>query len=119
MLFVDTALSMHTACFICRDKTRPLREVKKKDIIHAYTNHKIFIKHHARCCDAHYDENGFIRKEEFDVIPTRKQIYDQQMIKMFDILRPTSENIFEQFQKPDSIEENLCKKFTGLTKMQF
>ena len=119
MLSVDTALSTHTACFICRDKTRPLREVKKKDIIHAYTNHKIFIKHHARCCDAHYDDNGFIRKEEFDVIPTKKKIYDQHLIKLFDVLRPTSDNIFEQFQKPELIEENLCKKFTGLTKIQF
>ena len=119
MLSVESALSTHTACFICRDKTRPLREVKKKDIIHAYTNHKIFIKHHARCCDAHYDDNGFIRKEEFDVIPTKKKIYDQHLIKLFDVLRPTSDNIFEQFQKPELIEENLCKKFTGLTKIQF
>ncbi len=33
MLLVNTALSTHTACFICREKTRGLHQVKKKDII--------------------------------------------------------------------------------------
>jgi hypothetical protein len=41
------------------------------------------------------------------------------MIKMFDLLRPSSGIIFEQTQKPDSFEGNLCKKLTALTKKQF
>jgi hypothetical protein len=116
---VKTALSTHTACFICRDKTRPLHTVRKKDIIYAYSNHKIYIKHHARCCDAHYDNNGLIRKEEFDVIPTKARFYDQHIMKMFDVLCSTNDNLFEPFQEINSLQEDHCKKVTGLTKESF
>jgi hypothetical protein len=73
MSSIETALSTHTACFTCRENNRSLHQVKKKDIIYSYETHKIYIKHHARCCDAHFDENGLIRKEEFTVIPTKKR----------------------------------------------
>ena len=43
MISIETALSMHSRCFICRDKTRALSQVKKKNIIHAYKYHKIYI----------------------------------------------------------------------------
>ena len=119
MLSVHTALSTHTACFICRDKNRPLKTVKKRDIIYAYCKHKIYIKNHARCCDAHYDENGFIRKEEFDIIPTTNKLYDQQYVRMFDVLSRSNENVFEQFQKIHSIQEDHCKQITGFTKNKF
>ena len=115
MLSVNTARSTHSSCFICRDKTRPLKTVKKKDIIYAYFNDKIFIKHHASCCDAQYDENGDIRKEEFDIIPTMNKLNDQQCIKMFDVLSRPNENVFEQFQKINLIQEDHCKQITGLT----
>ena len=81
MLLVNTALSTHTACFICREKTRGLHQVKKKDIIYAYATHKIYIKHHSRLCDAHFDEYGFIRKEEFSIIPTKQRYFDKSNVK--------------------------------------
>ena len=87
---VETALSSHKSCFICREKTRSLHLVNKKDIVHAYKYHNIYIKHHARCCDAHYDENGLIRNEEFYIIPTKKKYYSQDTIKMFKHLKAFS-----------------------------
>ena len=119
MISVETALSTHTCCFICREKNRSLHIVKKKDIINAYKLHKIYIKHHARCCDAHYDENGFIRKEELYNIPTKKKAYNQDQIKMFDTLCQTSESIFEQFKHINNLEEEHCLKITGWSKKQF
>ena len=40
MLSVHTALSTHTACFICRDKNRPLKTVKKKTLFMLIVNTK-------------------------------------------------------------------------------
>ena len=84
MLSLATALSSHVFCFLCRERNRTLHTVKKQDIIHAYLNHRIYIKNHARCCDAHFDENGLIRKEEFFNIPTKDQEYKADIVKMFD-----------------------------------
>ena len=43
MTSVQTALSSHSACFICRERHRSLHRIKKKDVIHAYKSHKIYI----------------------------------------------------------------------------
>ena len=119
MLLVNTALSTHTACFICREKTRGLHQVKKKDIIYAYATHKIYIKHHSRLCDAHFDEYGFIRKEEFSIIPTKQRYFDKSNIKMFDVLCQSSENIFDQFKSKKALEEEHCKTVTGWSRDTF
>ena len=93
--------------------------VNKKDIVHAYKYHNIYIKHHARCCDAHYDENKLIQKEEFYSIPTKKKYYNQDTIRMFNVLCQTSESIFNQFQNINDLEEMHCVNITGWSKKQF
>jgi len=119
MTSVQTALSSHSACFICRERHRSLHRIKKKDVIHAYKSHKIYIKHHARVCDAHFDDDGLIRKEEFSAIPTKNIIYSQDTIKMFDTLCQTNESLFDQFRNIKNLEEEHCMKITNLTKRQF
>ena len=116
---MSTALSTHTACLICRDKRRSLHRVKKQDIFNAYVNNKIFIKDHARCCDAHLDENGLIRKEEFFIMPTKNEIYPANTIKMFDLLLKNNISCFDQFQDLKYLEEEHCKKITGWSKDEF
>ncbi len=75
MTSVQTA--SHSACFICRERHRSLHRIKKKDVIHAYKSHKIYIKQHGRVCDAHFDDEGLIRKEELSAIPKKNIIHSQ------------------------------------------
>ena len=82
MQTVATSLSSHKRCFICRDDSRSLYRIDKRDKVHAYTNHRIIITDHARCCDAHYDDDGLIRKEEFFIIPTTDKSHSAEIIKI-------------------------------------
>ena len=116
---LETALSTHTACFSCRGKNRILHKIKHRDIIHAYKNHRIYIKDHARCCDLHFDDNGLIRKEEFNKLPTKKRIYDKETIKMFDLLCESNISIFDQFKDTKYLEDSHCKTITGWSKNDF
>ena len=86
MQTVATSLSSHKRCFICRDDSRSLYRIDKRDKVHAYTNHRIIITDHARCCDAHYDDDGLIRKEEFFIIPTTDKSHSAEIIKMLEML---------------------------------
>ena len=111
-----TALCSHTACFICKEKNRGLHKVKKKDISYAYINHRMVIKSHARCCDAHYDENGLIRKEEFFVIPTKNKEYSTENVKMFDLLSTNYNSPFNDFRNMKELDDEHCKDITGWSK---
>lgn len=113
---IATALSTHTACFICREKHRSLHKINKRDITHAYLNHRILIKSHARLCDAHYNDIGLIRKEEFFNIPTKNKTYPVETIRMFDLLSTNSSCIFDQFKDLEYLEDENCKKITGWSK---
>ena len=114
-----TAHSSHTACFICKEKNRNLHKVKKKDITHAFVNHRMVIKTHARCCDAHYDENGLIRKDEFFIIPTSLKQYSVETIKMFDLLSTNYISPFDEFREMKYLDDVHCKEITGWSKEVF
>ena len=98
MQTIPTALSSHVQCLICREKHRSLREVKKKDMVHAFLKHRFLIKKHARVCDAHYDDNGFIRKEEFFIIETTHKPVDSATIQLCEFLASASSHAFDQFK---------------------
>ncbi len=116
MKTIATALSTHTACFICKEKNRKLKKVQNRDIMHAYNTHRIYIKHHARICDAHFDENGLIRKEEFYIIPTKNREFPEETLKMFDTLSNNYKGIFEQFRDINFLDSEHCKKITKWSK---
>ena len=116
---MPTALSTHTACFICREKGRKLRQIHEKDVKYAYENYKIIIKTHARYCDAHFDANGLIRKEEYAIIPTKDRLYPLETLKMFSILSSDNCSIFDQFKDIEYLEDDHCKRITGWSKLEF
>ena len=119
MKLIPTAYSTHTACFICLEKGCSLYQVKEKDRIHAYVNHRIIIKSHARLCDAHFDENRLIRKEEFFCIPTKDKPYCNETIQMYDLLSKNYYSPFEQFREMKYLEDEHCKNITGWSKAEF
>jgi hypothetical protein len=133
-----TAFSSRRACMICRvrynnspggssaptfNETLHLREVKKHEIIHAYMEHRVFIKKGTRVCDAHYDDNGRIRKEEFYIIPTVEKLQSTELIN--DLLNEcilaakSNNNIFDKFKEFRYLDEEHCYKITGWTKNEF
>ncbi len=119
MAQVSTALCSHTFCFICRSPQKPLRRVKKQDIVHAYVYNRIFLKHHARVCNLHVGENGLIRKEEFSRVPTKNLEQNAETIKMFDLLARRNENRFEQFRDVRYLSDECCRDLTGWSKEVF
>ena len=119
MTEVNIAFSSYKACFICREKNRSLHRVKKPDIVYAYVNHKIYIKHHARVCDAHFDENKLIKKDEFHRMPTKKKIFDPETINMFDLLCQNASTVFEKFKDIKFLEDGHCRSITGWSKNNF
>lgn len=116
---IPTANCSHGSCFICKERNRSLHRIKKQDIIHAYVNHSIYIKDHSRCCDAHYDENGLIRKEEFFIIPTREQAHSLKDVEMLEMLSAKHSNVFERFKDIKYLEDEHCKQITGWSKDEF
>ena len=75
-MFIQTAYSSHKFCFICKAKNR-LYKIQKECVAKAYTSYKILIKQHARCCFKHFDENWFLKKDEYHNIPT---IYKKSIV---------------------------------------
>jgi hypothetical protein len=119
--FIPTAYSRSGSCFICGERVsnRPLRKVNQQDIIHAYKNHRILIKSLTRVCDAHYDDNGLIRKEEFFILRTKERPQNKDIIKMLDVLSQKNPGVFDAFKEINFLDDEYCKKITGWTKEEF
>jgi hypothetical protein len=119
MLSFETAYSSHKKCFICGRK-KNLKQVKNDSIILGLKNYKIIIKNHARCCSAHLDFNGIIKETEFKSIPTKFQTYQMESsLIMTAISNWGQSGIFDSFQDMNNVSEELCKKLTGWSKMEF
>jgi hypothetical protein len=119
MQTIRTAIYSKSQCLICKERKRRLRQVKDKDITHAYLHHKILIRKGSVVCDAHYAENGRIRPEEFYVIQTSHQTIGKETQRMFGQLANTAVNAFDQFKEIDWLEEDYCLSMTGWTKDEF
>jgi hypothetical protein len=119
MATIETAICSHSQCLICKERSRSLREVKKQDIVHAYVYHRIFIRKGSRVCDAHYAENGLIRKEEFFIIETTNRPITSETVQIFERLSNTASNAFDPFKDVDFIDDTYCRKLTGWTKAEF
>ena len=120
-VWINTASSNHNRCFICRRKTKSLRTVNRNSIVKAYINHKILIKHHARCCISHLDQHGLIKHEEFFFISTIPKLYSRQSSLMFDTLYQLTQRSgpFDKFKDIATLEEKHCFEITRWTKDEF
>jgi hypothetical protein len=121
--FIETAFSHHGKCFICRRRESAasrLRKIKKESVILAYLEHRIFIKHHSRCCSHHLDGNGLIYSTLFQTIPTKAKIYNKQTLLFLEALgNLKSKNVFDQFKDMATLTETHCFKITRWSKDQF
>jgi hypothetical protein len=118
---IATTLSTHTACFICRGKQRTLHRVKKEDIVLAYSSYGIYVKNNARVCDEHLNDNGFIRKEEIRMSPTKMRTISSEKKTLLDIVGSYNNfvQVFEQFKNMECLEETHCMNVTGWSKADF
>ena len=118
---VRTALSAHKKCFICRRKNVSLFRVKKESICIAYLNYKIVIIPGTRSCSLHLEENGQLKKNFYQHIPTSLKNYNHQHSYQKLVLENTSyqKTIFEKFGNIELLSENDCFSVTRWTKDQF
>ncbi len=120
MVLIKTANSSHKKCFICGAKNVKLCRINRKSLKHAYINHQILIKHHARCCFKHFNGNKQILNEEYNLIKTTLVGYNEKEKLDFDNLyRLTACCIFDQFKDLDYLDEKLCTEVTGMSKERF
>ena len=117
---IKIALSHNSQCFIC-GRRRKLQRIQKKAIASAYFNHKIFIKHHARCCSSHISEDGLIKSDHLTNIKISDRDLNIQSKLIMDeiILSTTSSGVFDKFKNFASLTEEECFKFTRWNKRQF
>jgi hypothetical protein len=103
---IRIAKSHHGRCIICRRKTS-LHKVKQESIVFAFNNHKILIKHHARCCVRHLDRNGYIKTDQFSFILTQDAQNNKSIkiqLKDMEFLCVKS-GIFDEFKNMASLSE--------------
>ena len=125
---LPTAYATHKHCLLC-ENTKGLRTVKPESIVFAYLNHGIMIKHHARCCDRHLDVKGDIVASEYSNMQTRLVAHNADEMIRFDLCvrsqqklqyeLQNSSGIFDKFKNMAALDEELCKKVTGWTKLEF
>jgi hypothetical protein len=117
---IKIALSHNSKCFICGRK-RKLQRINKNALALAYFKHKVFIKHHARCCSTHLSEDGFFKQNELNNIRTSNHSLSEQSILIMDeiIFSTTSSGIFDKFKNFASLSEEDCFKITRWNKSQF
>ena len=123
---LQAAFASHKYCFICK-KNRKLHQINRESIILAYEKFGIVIKENSRCCSEHLDNNGQIKIDVFLAIPTK--CFDKDIIKFVDLCLANNEKIqneltdssgiFDKFKDMSSLDEILCLKITGWTKLQF
>ncbi len=119
---IKTAYSSHRVCFVCRAKygaDNRLRRVKTPDIMNAYRYFGMYIKKDSRCCANHLQENGLLKKEEFQKIPTRMKDINGECLNLLKMLSNQSTPIFEKFKDFKYVDEYECSKITGLSKIDF
>ena len=120
MPFIKTARSHHNKCLVCNRKGR-LHQVKHESVYYGFSRHNIYIKHHARCCYRHLDENGLILKDHFEKICAKAQFIEQSKLILIKNmgLSSTSSGIFDKFKNFSSITEDDCYRITRWSKRQF
>ena len=121
------AVYTHKYCLFCR-KSEGLHQIKPESIIFAYQNYGLIIKQQARCCSKHLENNGMIKASEYHKIPRKNQLFDEDAIKILDMSLMICEKIqydlthssgiFDKFKDMASLDENICIKLTGWTKLQ-
>ena len=127
-ILLPTAYGSHKKCIFC-NRLNGLHIVKAESIMYAYVNHGIIIKHESRCCNDHFDDKGLIKAEEFNYLVTTDKPYEKDLILVLDScldaskkiqsLLKDSSGIFDKFRDMAALDDALCLKITGWTKVQF
>jgi hypothetical protein len=122
------AHSGHKHCLLCKKKAG-LHRINPESLIFAYKNYGIIMKDDTRCCSRHLEKNGCIKESEFLKIPKRLEYFHQSLVKVLDVSITNavkiqnqlinSSGVFDKFKDLGALEENLCIKITGWTKIEF
>ena len=116
-----TTIFTRNYCCICRDKNVRIHRIKKESIVLAYIKFKIVIQRGTCCCERHLNDNGLIRDDQFELMPTFDKAHPVAKILELEenIATHNKERIFDKFNKIKILSEDLRFQITGWTKEQF
>ena len=116
-----TTIFTRNYCCICREKNVRIHRIKKESIVMAYIKFKIVIQRGTCCCERHLNNNGLIRDDQFELMPTFEKAHPVAKILKLEenIATHNKERIFDKFNKIKTLSEDLCFQITGWTKEQF
>lgn len=123
MPLVRTAKCHHGSCFVCGRSDR-LREVPESAVVHAYSERRIFIKHHARLCQRHLND-GLLTNEAYERMRTRLKPIDANLFNLLNGLSnncnsaSTTQLLFDRFADMTTLSEEDCVEVTGWSKDVF
>jgi hypothetical protein len=126
---IKVAIFSKKYCSICRGKPPrfTLHRVKQQCVIHAWMQHKIYIKNQTVFCEDHLDEQGQIRLEQFALILTSEKKNNIQFAGPVLLIRklaaalaqPKRLNTFGMFKNIETISDDFCRNITGWSKEIF
>lgn len=119
--YVQTASSCHGKCFICKRSSVKLKKVSEDSVVKAFTEHRIYIKDHARVCERHL-KDGRLKEEEFNKIPTTLQPYGPRAYMLLNSVAKLATKpklLFDHFEDMSQVTDEICLEATGWKKKTF
>ena len=114
-------MSSHSKCLMC-ETTKGLHVIKPEAILFAYKNFGILMKKDSRRSQ-HVESNGQIKYEEY--LKIRKKHIPLTRLRLKCLMNAEkilnklndSSGIFDKFRDIASLDEDICKKITGWSKL--
>jgi len=133
----------HSFCFICKVKSgihtnkfaclaltyliifwgsEPFGLVSEAAIVNLFISRNIFIPFHSRFCKHHFDDRGYISKNEIKnirIAEERVKLTGEQLSKLLRLIRErdaSKSTLFDQFQNIDKTPPKLIMDHIGFTK---
>lgn len=78
-----TTIFTRNYCCICREKNVRIHRIKKESIVMAYIKFKIVIQRGTCCCERHLNNNGLIRDDQFELMPTFEKAFSSNNLFYF------------------------------------
>lgn len=97
-----------------------LKCLSKEAILEAYIRWNIFFPFNSRSCNAHLNENGYIKEEEIFKVKIMQKSVDMNSKNMNTLFALMSEKVRQkhhlaQFAKLESLTDEKCEQITGKT----
>ncbi|CAC5360913.1 unnamed protein product [Mytilus coruscus] len=119
-LNIPGASNSHARCVVCKTPGPKFLVVSSDARVQAFIDGNVLIPAGARCCSSHFQENGFLKTECFDIMSKSENSSSNRtsIVKLLTHMRETCQKTQNKIDF-DNIGETDCKNLTGLFHQQF